>query len=52
MAVKAIIFLNDGLYPELKTLYDEQVRQGNIEIVGQAILENDGKIYPDILGGD
>jgi|GEM_PF-767450 len=34
MAVKAIIFGTDDLFPKLQPHYDKQVKQGNFEIVG------------------
>lgn len=33
MAYKALIFGTDDLYPELKPLYDAEVKRGNLEIV-------------------
>ena len=48
MAIKALIFGTDDLYPTLKPFYDLQVQQGNLEIVGTAVFENDGiKIYSE-----
>ena len=52
MAVKAIVVVTDELYLALKPFYDKQVQQGNIEIVGQAIFENNEmKIVSNNLGG-
>ena len=52
MAVKAIVVVTDELYSWLKPFYDKQVQQGNIEIVGQAIFENNEmKIVSNNLGG-
>lgn len=53
MAVKALIFGTDDLYPVLKPFYDIQVQKGNLEIIGQANFEN-GQIKLDSennLGG-
>ena len=48
MAIKALIFGTDDLYPTLKPFYDLQVQAGNLEIVGTAVFENDGiKIYSE-----
>lgn len=41
MAVKALIFGTDELYPQLKPFYDTHVQNGNIEIVGFGYIEND-----------
>ena len=52
MAVKALIFGTDDLYPQLKPFYDLQVQQGNLEIVGYAVFENNEmKIYSEHTGG-
>ena len=40
MAIKALIFGTHGIYPLLKPFYDEQVKNGNFEIVGYVVLEN------------
>ena len=40
MAVKALIFGVDELFPTLKPFYDWEVQRGNLEIVGYAIIEN------------
>ena len=40
MAVKALIFGTDDLYPVLKPFYDEQIKRGILEIVGYEVLEN------------
>ncbi len=48
MAIKALIFGTDDLYPQLKPFYDLQVQAGNLEIVGTAVFESDGiKIYSE-----
>ncbi len=53
MAVKALIFGVDDLYPRLKNFYDLEVQRGSLEIVGYAALENDGvKLLPKMGGGD
>ena len=52
MAVKALIFGVDDLYPQLKPFYDLEVKRGNLEIVGYAVLENGGvKLYANPGGG-
>lgn len=52
MAVKALIFGTDDLYPHLKPFYDLKVQRGNIEIVGYAVLENNQwRIYANSDGG-
>lgn len=52
MAVKALIFGTDDLYPRLKPFYDLQVQRGNLEIVGHAVIENGGvKVFPNQMGG-
>ena len=38
MAVKALIFGTDDLFPQLKPFYDLEVQRGNLEIVGYAVL--------------
>ena len=43
MAVKALIFGTDDLYPALRQYYDLEDRIGNLEIVGYAVIE-DNKI--------
>ena len=40
MAIKALMFGIHGLYPILKPFYDQQVREGNLEIVDYAVIEN------------
>ena len=44
MAVKALIFGVDDLYPRLKPFYDLEVQRGNLEIVGYAVIENNGGV--------
>lgn len=44
VAVKALIFGVDDLYPKLKPFYDLEVQRGNLEIVGYAALENNGSV--------
>ena len=52
MAVKALIFGVDDLYPQLKPFYDQEVKRGNLEIVGYAVLENNKwRIYANQTGG-
>ena len=52
MAVKALIFGTDDLFPQLKPLYDAEVQRGNMEIVGYATLENnEWHIYANQTGG-
>ena len=52
MAIKTLIFGTDDLYPILKPFYDLQVQNGNLEIVGQAVFENNQvKIYSNNPGG-
>lgn len=40
MAVTALIFGTDDLYPQLKPFYDLEVQRGNLEIIGYATIEN------------
>lgn len=48
MAIKALIFGTDDLFPTLKPFYDLHVQNGNLEIVGYAVMENGGvKIYSE-----
>ena len=49
MAYKALIFGKDNLYEKLKPLYDLAVKNGNLEIVATAELENDSVkiVYAD-----
>ena len=52
-AIKALIFGTDDIYPALKPFYEQEVQRGNLEIVGYAVLENNGvKIIPVPQGGD
>ena len=52
MAVKALIFGVDDLYPHLKPFYDLEVKRGNLEIVGYAVLENNQwRMYANPDGG-
>lgn len=52
MAVKALIFGTDDLFPQLKPFYDLEVKRGNLEVVGYAVLENGGvKLYANPGGG-
>ena len=52
MAVKALIFGTDDLFPQLKPFYDLEVQRGNLEIVGYAVLENNKwRIYANSNGG-
>ncbi len=52
MAVKALIFGTDDLFPQLKPFYDLEVQRGNLEIVGYAVFENNGwRIYANPSGG-
>ena len=43
MAVRALIFGTDDLFPKLKPFYDAEIQRGNLEIVGYAEMKN-GKI--------
>lgn len=46
MAVKALIFGTDDLFPQLKPYYEREVQRGNLEIAGYAVIENGGvKLY-------
>lgn len=52
MAVKALIFGTDDLFPHLKNFYDLEVKRGNLEIVGYAVFENNQwRIYANPGGG-
>ena len=52
MAVKALIFGVDDLFPQLKPFYEKEVQRGNLEIVGYAVIRNDGvMLYPIHRGG-
>ena len=52
MAVQALIFGTDVMFPTLKPFYEREVQRGNLEIVGYAVLENNGiKIIPVPQGG-
>lgn len=44
MAVKALIFGTDDLYPKLKPLYEAEVKKGNLEIVGYADFNETGEL--------
>jgi len=47
MAVKTLIFGVDDLFNELRPFYYMAEQRGDIEIVGYAVLEQDGvKLYP------
>ncbi len=47
MAVKALIFGVDDLFPALKPFYEMAEQRGDIDIVGYAVFESDGiKLYP------
>ena len=43
MAVRALIFGTDDLYPQLKTFYEAEIKRGNLEIVSYGEIEN-GKV--------
>ena len=46
MAVKALIFGVDEMFPSLKPFYDMAVQRGDIDIIGYAELEQGGiKLY-------
>ncbi len=46
MAVKALIFGVDDIFNELHPFYDMAIQRSDIEIVGYAVLEQDGiKLY-------
>ena len=52
MAVKALIFGTDDLFPQLKPFYEREVQRGNLEITGYAVLENNKwRIYANQTGG-
>ena len=52
MAVKALIFGTDDLFPQLKPFYETEVQRGNLEIVGYAVFENNKwRIYANQTGG-
>ena len=52
MAVKALIFGTDDLFPNLKPFYDLEVQRGNLEIAGYAVIENNKwRIYANSNGG-
>lgn len=52
MAVKALIFGIDDLFPQLKPFYEAEVQRGNLEIVGYAVFENNKwRIYANPDGG-
>ncbi len=44
MAIKALIFGTDDIYLALKNFYKQEVKKGNLEIIGYAIIGEDGKI--------
>ncbi len=44
MAIRALIFGTDDIYPALKNFYKQEVKKGNLEIIGYAIIGEDGKI--------
>ena len=50
MAIKALLFGNNAFYPTLKLFYEQEVKKGNLEIVGHAVLE-DGTIRVQTPGG-
>ena len=41
MAVKALIFGIDDLFPQLQPFYEMAVQRGDIDIVGYAVFEQD-----------
>ena len=54
MAVKAIIFGTDDMFPKLQPRYEEEVKKGNMEIVGYVdAKKQDMKFYstPDFKAG-
>ena len=51
MAVRALIFGVDDLYPRLKNFYDAEVQRGNLEIVGYAAIENGNITLKPKTGG-
>ena len=52
MAVKALIFGVDDFFPHLKPFYEQEIQRGNLEIVGYAVLEQDGiKLFSPQGGG-
>ena len=55
MALKTLIFGTTGIYSKLKPFYEQQVENGNLEIVAIANLEKDSVnlVYTDGRpGGD
>ena len=52
MAVKALIFGVDDLFQKLLPFYALEVKRGNLEIVGYAVLENnEWRIYANLKWG-
>ena len=52
MAIKALIFGTDDLFPQLQPFYVQQMQIGNLEVVGQAVIENNQvKILSNNAGG-
>ena len=52
MAIKALIFGIDDLYPELEKFYDEQIKRGNLKIVAYANFQDEElKFYAKPNGG-
>lgn len=52
MTVKALIFGTDDLYSQLKPFYEQEIKRGNLEIVGYAVLDNNKwRIYANSNGG-
>ena len=49
--IKVLIFGIDGLFPQLKPYYDREVKRGNLEIVGYAILNNNKIFFAKDLHG-
>ena len=52
MAVKALIFGTDDLFPQLKPFYKNEAQRGNLEIIGYAVFTEKGlKVYQNSWGG-
>ena len=52
MAVRALIFGVDDLFPQLQPFYEMAVQRVDIDIVGYAVFEKDGiRLYPATGGG-
>ena len=53
MAVKALIFGTDGIFHDLKKFYRQEIKRGNLQIIGYAVFNENGlKVYQNEWGGD